>query len=143
MEAGSKEDFHHYRMEAEDARHVRLPVIEIPLPPLLLTRAADKAVVSDDWEQAKSYTPDDGFASSAAMKAIFDEDLRVRQPGLKLDWAAVKPADAVRRKQTTELLRKGGAAHRRRFSLGVVPVPARRQAGRLPDGTHFVAGRAE
>ncbi len=104
---GSKDDLIHYRMERGSASQVHLQVVEIPLPPLVLTRAAGKAAVSDVWEQGKTYTPDDGVASSAVMKAIFAEDQRAREPGSKIDWVVVKPADEVRRQKTVELLRKG------------------------------------
>jgi hypothetical protein len=41
------------------------------------------------------------------MKRIFDEDQRVRQPGAKIDWAAVNRTDAERREATRKLLNEG------------------------------------
>ena len=107
FETGSKDDLHRYRVEREGASRVRLRLVGIPFPPLVLTRAAGKPAVGEEWEQARTYTPDDGFASSTIMKAIFDEDQRARDPGSKIDWAVVKLADDLRRKKTAELLRNG------------------------------------
>jgi hypothetical protein len=41
------------------------------------------------------------------MQRIFEEDQKVRQPGVKIDWTAVSKADAERREATQKLLIDG------------------------------------
>ena len=88
----------------KDPSHAQIQVEGIPMPPLELVRADAKATVATDWDVAKTYSPDDGFPSNPAMKRIFDEDQKVRQPGTKIDWAVVDKSDAVRREATRKLL---------------------------------------
>jgi len=78
----------------------------IVLEPRIFERVAAGAVVSTDWEPNRVYLPGDSDTPSAAMKAIFDEDQRVRQSG-QVDWAVVGKTDAERREQTRKLLADG------------------------------------
>jgi hypothetical protein len=66
--------------------------------------------VSADWDQNKSYSVEDDALPNAEMKRIFDEDQKVRQPGLKSDFAEAPRTDAQRREQTRKLL-SDGALH--------------------------------
>jgi hypothetical protein len=63
--------------------------------------------VSTEWERNRAYTVGDFDIPNAQMKAIFDEDQRVRQPGEKIDWSVVGKTDAERREQTRKLLADG------------------------------------
>ncbi len=76
------------------------------LPPFDLIRAHGTPSIATDWDQAKTYSPDDGAISNPEMKRIFEEDQRVRPAGFKIDWASVNKSDAVRRAATRKLLRE-------------------------------------
>ena len=89
-----------------DETHAQLKMAGQSLPPFELIRARGKPSVATDWDQAKTYSPDDGAISNPEMKRIFDEDQRVRQPGFKTDWASVNKSDAVRREATRKLLKE-------------------------------------
>ena len=99
-----------YRLTVRDGSHADLQIEGLPLGPSKLERATGAVAVSMDWEQNRSYSPDDDVPSNAEMKRIFDEDQRVRQPGGKIDWAVVNRSDAERREQTRKLL-SAGALH--------------------------------
>lgn len=77
--------------------------------PYLLEHAAAGASVATDWEPNRTYVPGDSDAPSDEMKAIFDEDQRVRA-GEHIDWSAVSRTDVERRVQTRKLL-GAGALH--------------------------------
>ncbi len=81
----------------------------VVMPPLLLDRGAASLTVSTDWEPNRLYLPDDSDVPNAEMKAIFDEDQRVRTND-KIDWNTVGKSDAERRQRTRKLL-KDGALH--------------------------------
>jgi hypothetical protein len=72
-------------------------------------RAAAGAQVATDWEPNRAYVAGDSDVDSAEMKAIFDEDQRVRQGG-PLPPQTVVRTDAERREQTRKLL-AAGALH--------------------------------
>lgn len=101
-----------YRLTVRDEVHAELQfAIEgAAIPPFSLERATGAAAVSTGWEQNKSYSQDDDSPSNAEMKRIFDEDQRVRQSGLKTDFAEAARTDAERREQTRKLL-SAGALH--------------------------------
>ena len=77
--------------------------------PLVFERAPGGAAVAADWEPNRVDAPGDSDTPSTAMKAIFDEDQRVRT-GQHIDWPAVSRTDAERRAETRKLL-AGGALH--------------------------------
>ena len=91
----------------KDRTHAELKAADFPLPPFALTRAAQAAAVTVDWDPSKTYSVDDGRPSNPEMKRIFDEDQRVRQPGTAIDWAQVGKTDAERREATKKLLNEG------------------------------------
>ena len=92
----------------KDATHAELRLdIPVPIPAFQLALADGKAVVADDWERAKTYSPDEGLSSNPAMKRLFDEDQKDRQAGLKTDWSVVDKSDAARREATQKLLDEG------------------------------------
>lgn len=69
-------------------------------------RAAAGAAVATDWEPNRAYAPGDSDVPSTEMKAIYDEDQRVRM-AKTIDWNAVNKSDAERREQTRNLLAVG------------------------------------
>jgi hypothetical protein len=69
-------------------------------------RAETGAQVATDWEPNRAYVAGDSDVDSAEMKAIFDEDQRVRKGG-PLPPQAVVRTDAERREQTRKLLTAG------------------------------------
>ena len=77
--------------------------------PRTLERVPDGAAVATDWEPNRAYVAGDSDAPSAEMKAIFDEDQRVRSSE-HVDWNAVGNTDTLRRGQTRKLL-AAGALH--------------------------------
>lgn len=102
-----KSDESTYVLSVKDATHAELQLVGVPFPPMNLVRALGPVSVSEDWEPGRTYSPDDDAASNPEMKRIFDEDQRVRQPGLKIDWAVVSKSDAARRDATMKLLNEG------------------------------------
>ena len=94
----------------KDETHAQLRMAGQSLPPFELIRAHGTPSIATDWDQAKTYSPDDGAVSNPEMKRIFDEDQRVRPAGFKIDWASVNKSDAVRREATRKLL-KADALH--------------------------------
>jgi hypothetical protein len=77
--------------------------------PYSFERAAPGAKIAVDWEPNRLYTANDSDTSNPEMKAIFDEDQRVRST-TKIDWPAVTKTDKDRREQTRKLL-AAGALH--------------------------------
>lgn len=74
--------------------------------PFVFERAPGGAAVAADWEPNRAYAPGDSDAPSTEMKAIFDEDQRVRS-AQQTDWEAVGRTDTERRGQTHKLLAAG------------------------------------
>ncbi len=93
-----------------DETHAQLRMAGQSLPPFELIRAHGTPSIATDWDQAKTYSPDDGAISNSEMKRIFDEDQRARPAGFKIDWASVNKSDAGRRAATRKLL-KADALH--------------------------------
>jgi hypothetical protein len=79
------------------------------MQPDVFERAAGGATVAADWEPNRAYVPGDSDVPSAEMKAIYDEDQKVRS-GAHVDWQALGPSDEARREQTRKLL-AAGALH--------------------------------
>lgn len=96
--------------------HMEMQFEELPpgivLDAFIFLRAPNSAAVATDWDYGKEYNldvhnqpnPDTQDQPNAEMKAIFDEDQRVRQPGQQIDWSVVSRTDADRREQTRKLL---------------------------------------
>jgi hypothetical protein len=72
-------------------------------------RVPPGAAVSSDWEPNRTYAVGDTDVPCAEMKAMYDEDQRVRMTST-IDWAVVGKSDAARQARTRELL-KAGALH--------------------------------
>ena len=81
----------------------------VVIEPRILERAPGGAQVATDWEPNRVYSATDSDVPCTEMKAIFDEDQRVRQSG-HIDWTAVSRTDADRRDKTRKLL-AAGALH--------------------------------
>ena len=126
-----------------DETHAQLRMAGQSLPPFDLIRAHGTPSIATDWDQAKTYSPDDGAISNPEMKRIFEEDQRVRPAGFKIDWASVNKSDAVRRAATRKLLREDALAHRRGFHLGGIRISARLRPERLFVGSHAGYHRPE
>jgi hypothetical protein len=91
----------------KDGTHAQVQYDGIPFPPMSFIRAQGTRSVATDWDRDKTYSPDDGLASNPEMKRIYDEDQRVRQPGVRIDWASVNQSDAERRQAVMKLLDQG------------------------------------
>ncbi len=105
-----KSDQETYLLSLKDDGHAWLQLVGGTFPPFSLVRSSHPAPVFTRWDAAKTYSPDDGISSNAEMKHIFEEDQKVRQPGIKIDWASVNKSDAERRQATLTLL-NAGALH--------------------------------
>jgi hypothetical protein len=83
----------------------------IILEPFSLSHASESAQVASDWEPNRTYTDSDSETPSPEMKAIFDEDQRVRLPGsAPADLESIFRSDVKRREETRKLL-AAGALH--------------------------------
>ncbi|WP_263381376.1 hypothetical protein [Granulicella arctica] len=96
-----------YLLSVQDNDHALMQLLGVPLPPISLVRSRRPVVVSTDWAPDRTYSPDDDAPSNAEMRAIFEEDQKVRQPSFKIDWPVVGKSDAERRQATFKLLRSG------------------------------------
>ncbi len=67
-----------FLLQLADADHAELHTAEMPAFTISLARSEKPAVVSTDWDPAKSYSVEDGLPSNSEMKRIFDEDQAVR-----------------------------------------------------------------
>ena len=104
----------------KDKTHAELQLTGTPLPPMKLMRVEGTYVIATDWDETKSYSPDDDLPSNPEMKRIFDEDQRVRAHWQTADMGSVARTDAERREATTKLLnddalRTGGDFYRAAF----------------------------
>jgi hypothetical protein len=79
---------------------------DIVLPPFQLQRMHPGEKVATDWAPNRAYSVSDSDIPNAEMKAIFDEDQRVRQ-STQIDWKTVSRSDADRRGATKKLLSTG------------------------------------
>jgi hypothetical protein len=79
---------------------------DVVVAPWQFARADANAMVASDWSPNRLYTEGDSDVPNAEMKAIYDEDQRVRMPP-KVDWKAVTNTDADRREKTRKLLATG------------------------------------
>lgn len=77
-----------------------------PDEPLHLQRVSGPATVSTDWEPNRTYSADDTETNSTLMKALYDEDQRVRTAE-PIDWKVVNKSDEQRRGETRRLLSDG------------------------------------
>ena len=77
-----------------------------PATPLTLERTPAPVAISTDWQPNRTYSAADTGTDSPEMKAMYNEDQRVRtvQP---IDWAAVNKSDEQRRGETRKLLDQG------------------------------------
>ena len=91
----------------KDNNHAQLQYEGLPAPPFELVHAEGTPTVAADWDKTKTYSPDDDLPSNPEMKRIFDEDQRVRQPGVKIDWTTVDRSGAQRREAVMKLLGEG------------------------------------
>jgi hypothetical protein len=80
-----------------DATHAKLQWAGIPVPPFELVRTGIARSVSTDWDECKTYSPDDVVDSNPEMERIFNEDQRDRKAGVKINWQVVGKSDAERR----------------------------------------------
>jgi hypothetical protein len=96
-----------YQISLADSSHLKLKMGDSPYEPAILTKAQTPSTPATDWDVSKTYPNDDSADSSPEMQRIFEEDQKVRQPGVKIDWTAVSKSDAERREATRRLLSDG------------------------------------
>ncbi len=77
--------------------------------PFVFERAPAGATVATDWDPCRAYAPEDSDTPNAEMKAIFDDDQKVRTAP-QSDGQAMSRTDAERRGRTRKLL-AAGALH--------------------------------
>ena len=73
-----------------------------------VTKEKGPVAVATDWDSACTYPIGGTDVSNPQMKMVFDEDQKVREPGIgKIDWTVVEKTDAARREITRKLLAEG------------------------------------
>jgi hypothetical protein len=73
-----------------------------------VTKEKGPLAVATDWDSTCTYSIQDTNVSNSQMKMVFDEDQKVREPGIgKIDWTVVEKTDAARREITRKLLADG------------------------------------
>jgi hypothetical protein len=100
-------DENSYEVSLTDTTHLNLTLVGASLDPLILTRTRETSTPATDWDESRTYSDEDSAVSNPEMKRIFEEDQKVRQSGVKIDWAAVTKSDAERREATRKLLSDG------------------------------------
>ena len=71
---------------------------DIILEPFPLQREHSQVKVGSGWVPGRAYTTNDSDIENTEMKAIYDEDQRVRQAA-SIDWGTVSRTDADRRER--------------------------------------------
>jgi hypothetical protein len=97
-------------LTGEDQASIKIPDAPIEAWSFTRIRDAKPPAVFADWDPQRTYSNEDGAASNAEMKRIFEEDQKPRQNMGDLsaqDWAAMGQQDAERQKQTRKLLAEG------------------------------------
>lgn len=73
-----------------------------------VTKENGPLAVATDWDSSRNYFLDDSDVSDPEMQRIFEEDQKVREPGVgKINWTVVNKTDAARREATRKLLGDG------------------------------------
>jgi len=101
------EDEDTFHISLADSTHLKIQMAGVPIAPFTLTKTAEPSTPASDWDQTKTYSPEDGIASNSEMQRIFEEDQKVRQSGVAIDWVVVSKSDADRREATQRLLNEG------------------------------------
>jgi hypothetical protein len=76
------------------------------MEPYVFEKGVGGMKVATDWEPNRLYVAGDSDTPNAEMKAIYDENQRVRMEK-DIDWSVVSKSDAERRTQTRKLLGDG------------------------------------
>jgi hypothetical protein len=103
-----KSDETDYQLCLTDNARGTLKLIQLGLEPWPVTRGKGPLLVATDWDNTRSYIPDDGYESNPEMQQIFSEDQKDREPSSnEINWLVVDKADAARRIVTSKLLNAG------------------------------------
>jgi hypothetical protein len=100
-----------YDMTLKGADEALVQMVNAPIDPWPFARSQGGGVpaVATDWDAQRSYTlKEEPTVSNPEMRAIFDEDQRVRQDQMKLSeaqWVAISQGDTARRQRTSALLK--------------------------------------
>ncbi len=89
-----------------DSTHIDFTLFQ-PLPPFRMERATDPQRLADDWDTARTYSPDDFVPDNPQMMQIVAADQADRKDGFHIDWHKVGKADEERRIATAALLKEG------------------------------------
>ena len=97
-----------FDMSLVNGNEATIQYVGVPIEPWPFVRLQGGPVpdVATDWDPQRSYPlKEETFTSNAEMRAIFDEDQKVRQGEISdTQWAVVSKDDAVRRERTRKLL---------------------------------------
>lgn len=107
--SSSSKDVAQYSMSLRDNRAILFKTTsDDPAPnnPLVFERGTTGAKVSMDWEPNRAYSANDFDTPNPEMKAIYDEDQRVRSTE-PINWDLLNKSDPPRREQTRRLLSIG------------------------------------
>jgi hypothetical protein len=100
------EDLDVFLVRDVDSTHIDFTLFQ-PLPPLRMERATDPQRLADDWDTARTYSPDDFVPDDPQMVQIVAADQADRKDGFHIDWQKVDKADEERRIATAALLKEG------------------------------------
>jgi hypothetical protein len=95
-----------FLVRSVDSTHIDFTLFQ-PLPPLRMERAKDPQRLADDWDTARTYSPDDFLPDNPQMMQIVAADQADRKDGFHIDWQKVNKADEERRIATAALLKEG------------------------------------
>lgn len=101
-----------FDMTLVNRNEATIQYVGVPIEPWPFVRLPAGPVpnVAADWDPQRSYpVKEETFASNAEMRAIFDEDQKVRQAGMTgeisdAQWVVISKEDGVRRERTRSLL---------------------------------------
>jgi hypothetical protein len=96
-----------YQISLADGSHLKLKMQDSPFEPNILTKTQAPSTPATDWALSKNYSDEDSAVSNSEMQRIFEDDQKVRQPGVRIDWTKVSKSDAERREATQKLLTNG------------------------------------
>jgi hypothetical protein len=101
-----------FDMKLTSGNEASIQYVGVPIEPWPFRRVLDGTVptVATDWDPQRSYPlKEETFTSNAEMRAIFDEDQKVRQGAMSgeisdAQWVIISKEDALRRERTRSLL---------------------------------------
>jgi hypothetical protein len=107
-EQTEKSDGGDFQLCSNGQGHATLKIDAAPFEPSPMTKEKGPLTVFADWDSTRTYSLDEDYLPNVEMQQIFEEDQKVREPGVgKINWESVTKTDAARREATRKLLAMG------------------------------------